>query len=121
MGKVFLDKLFDKILNKASNDILCIYTDYQSDYTEAYTCIIGVPVSSVEEIPNGLMGREFAADKFDQFIAKGEMPQAVVAKWQEIWKKDAELNRKYSYDFEVYGENAQNGENAEVSIYIAMK
>ena len=32
-----------------------------------------------------------------------------------------ELDRKYSYDFEVYGEKSQNGENSEVEIFIATK
>ncbi len=50
------------------------------------------------------------------------MPNATVnACWIEIWKKDKELNTKYTYDYEVYGENYQNGENSEVEIYIAVK
>lgn len=32
-----------------------------------------------------------------------------------------ELDRKYSYDFEVYGQKSPNGENSEVEIYIAKK
>ena len=47
------------------------------------------------------------------------MPNAVVNTWLEIWHKDKELKRKYSYDFEVYGAKSQNGENSEVEIYIA--
>jgi predicted transcriptional regulator YdeE len=49
------------------------------------------------------------------------MPKAVVETWQEIWSSDKSLNRKYTYDFEVYGEKSQNGLNSEVEIYIAMK
>lgn len=49
------------------------------------------------------------------------MPNAVVNTWREIWKKDKELDRKYSYDFEVYTEKSQNGENSEVEIYISKK
>lgn len=47
------------------------------------------------------------------------MPNAVMETWKEIWTKDNELNRKYTADFEVYGEKSQNGENSEVDIYIA--
>ncbi|MCT6723711.1 effector binding domain-containing protein, partial [Riemerella anatipestifer] len=98
-----------------------IYTDYKSNYTEEYTTIIGVPVSTLNEIPNGLVGREFEAENFQKFVAKGEMPNAVINTWIDIWNRDEELNRKYTYDFEVYGENSQKGQDSEVEIYIATK
>jgi len=47
------------------------------------------------------------------------MPTAVIDIWKEIWDNDKELNRKYSADFEVYGQKSQDPENAEVEIYIA--
>ena len=120
-GKFFSENLIEKIPNKSSYEIIAIYTDYKSDYTEDYTTIIGMPVSTLNEIPDGLIGREFHADQFKKFIAKGEMPQAVVNTWIDIWQRDQELNRKYAYDFEVYGEKSQHGENSEVEIYIGTK
>lgn len=110
-----------KIVNKESDDIYAIYTDYESDYTGEYTCVIGMKVNSLEQVPNDLIGREFQNGKYQRFTAKGEMPNAVVKAWKEIWSKDKELNRKYTADFEVYGESSQNGENSEVEIFIAIK
>ncbi|WPV64049.1 hypothetical protein [Chitinophaga sp. LS1] len=52
-----------------------------------------------------MAGREFQPEQFQKFTAKGAMPAAVGNCWMNIWQRDAELNRKYSYDFEVYGEN----------------
>jgi len=118
-GQFFAENVIEKIPNKISSQILCIYTDYKSNYTGEYTTIIGVPVSTLDEIPNELIGREFEADNFQKFVAKGETQSAVVNTWIDIWKRDEELNRKYSYDFEVYGEKSQNGENSEVEIFIA--
>ena len=118
-GKFFAENIIEKIPNKVSSDILSIYTDYKSNYADEYTTIIGMLVSTLDEIPVGLMGREFKAEKFQKFTAKGEIPNAVVNAWIDIWKRDKELHRKYSYDFEVYGENSQNGENSEVEIFIA--
>jgi len=108
-----------KIQNKKSDEIYSIYTDYESDYQGKYKTIIGQKVSSLDKVPNGLIGREFNGGKYQKFIAKGQMPNAVMEKWQEIWAKDKELNRKYTADFEVYGKKSQNGENSEVEIYIA--
>lgn len=120
-GQFFAQNIFEKIPNKLSNEVFAIYTDYKSNYTEDYTTIIGVPVSTLDEIPNGLIGREFQGENFQKFIAKGKMPNAVVDTWLAIWQKDKELNRKYTYDFEVYGEKSQNGANSEVEIFIATK
>lgn len=117
----YAENIFDKIPNKISNEILTIYTDYKSDFTEDYTTMIGVPVSTLDKIPDGLTGLEFQAENFQKFTAKGEMPNAVVNTWSDIWQRDKELNRKYSYDFEVYGERSQNGEHSEVEIFIATK
>ena len=120
-GQFFGEDVIAKIPNKVSNNIITIYTDYKSDYTDEYTTIIGIPVSTLDEIPNGLIGREFQSDDFRKFIAKGKMPNAVMDVWLDIWQQDKQLNRKYSYDFEVYGEKSQNGENSEVEIYLSTK
>ena len=119
-GRFFAENILEKIPNKLSSDIISIYTDYKSDYTDEYTTIIGVPVTTLDEIPSGLIGREFASDNFQKFTAKGAMPQAIIDVWLDIWQRDKELKRKYTYDFEVYGPKSQNGENAEVEIYLAV-
>lgn len=117
----FEAEVLENTPNKISNDVLSIYTDYESDFTGAYTTIIGVMVDTLDEVPQGLLGREFGPDKFDVFTAAGEMPMAVVNTWNEIWQKDKDLNRKYNYDFEVYGAESQQGANSKVAIYISVK
>ena len=120
-GQFFAENIIETIPNKISNHILAIYTDYESDYTGEYTTIIGVPVSTLDEIPSGLIGRGFEAGNFQKFVTRGELPNAVVNTWIDIWQRDKELNRKYSYDFEVYGENSNNGDKSEVEIYVAVR
>lgn len=117
----FAENIIGKIPNKCSLDILSIYTDYKSDFTDDYTTIIGLQVTTLDEIPEGLIGREFKPEKFQKFIAKGEMPKAVLDTWINIWQRDKELSRSYTHDIEVYGEKSQNGENSEVEIYLAVK
>ena len=120
-GDFFAENILERIPNKQSNEIYAIYTDYKSDFTDEYTTIIGVPVSSLNDIPEGLIGREFEAQNFQTFTAKGKMPDAVVETWMDIWKRDKELNRSYTYDLEIYGERSQDKNNPEVDIYIAVK
>lgn len=119
-GQFYGDNVPSKIPNKISDEIYSIYTDYESNYKGKYKTIIGQKVSSLDKVPNELIGREFNGGKYRKFVAKGQMPNAVVESWQEIWAKDKELNRKYTADFEVYGENSQNGEKSEVEIFIAI-
>ncbi|BCE14888.1 hypothetical protein RSC3_02244 [Bacillus paralicheniformis] len=40
--------------------------------------------------------------------------------WQEIWTWDEKNLRTYTGDFEVYDEQAENPENAQVVIYVAV-
>ncbi len=120
-GRFFTENIIEKIPNRINDEIYSIYTDYESDFTGKYTTIIGVKVSSLNEIPEGFIGREFKNQNFIKFTAKGTMPNAVAETWKEIWEKNKELNRSYTYDFEVYREKSQNGENSEVDIFIATK
>ncbi|MBN9293859.1 MAG: AraC family transcriptional regulator [Flavobacteriia bacterium] len=120
-GKFYTENVIEKIPNKTGNEVYSVYTDYESDHTGKYTTIIGSPVSSLDLIPDGLVGRTFEGANFKKFTAKGSMPNAIAETWKEIWQKDKELNRSYTYDFEVYGEKSQNSENSEVEIFIAVK
>lgn len=120
-GKFMGENLFSSIPNKASEDIFVIYTDYESDYQEKYTVIIGTKVSDLQEIPQGMVGREFPEQTFKKWIAKGEIPSALMKTWQEIWRNDKNLNRSYLYDLEVYGSKSQKGKNSEVEIWLGVR
>ncbi len=52
--------------------------NYESDYKGKYTAIIGLKVSSLKQIPDRLIGREFSGGKYQKFVAKGHMPNAVM-------------------------------------------
>ena len=118
-GQFFAENIMSKAENKIGDEIYSVYTDYKSDQTDEYTTILGVRVNNFDNIPNGLIGREFKTDTFTKFVAKGEMPNAAIEIWNEVWSRDNELNRKYTYDFEVYGKKSQNGQDSEVEIFIS--
>jgi len=114
------ENLIPQIPNKTDGAILSIYTDYESDYANPYTVVLGCRVSSLDEVPEGMVGRSFAGGEYDHRIAKGNLTQGVVYQaWVDIW--GTELDRAYTADFEVYGENAQNREDAEVEIFVALR
>jgi len=119
--RFYAEEIFNKIPNKESEDVYAVYTDYESDYTGKYTTIIGQRVTSLGNIPDGFVGREIKNEKLLRYKAKGEMPQAVLETWQEIWANDIALYRTYNADFEVYGEKSQQGVDSEVEIYIGVR
>jgi predicted transcriptional regulator YdeE len=109
----------NKIPNKISEDIYSIYTDYESDHNGDYTTIIGCKVDSLENISEGLIGKEIPTNDYQQFTAKGKFPECVQNTWGEIWNSGIE--RSYVADFEVYGEKYMNMADAEVDIFISVK
>ncbi|MGB0887190.1 MAG: GyrI-like domain-containing protein [Vicingaceae bacterium] len=119
-NKFMTENYVEKIPNKIDSSILAIYTNYQGDHTEPYDTIIACKVSSLKNIPEGMVGQEFTKGNYMKFIAKGDLTQGVVYNaWVNIWKKD--LERVHIADFEVYGENAQNPKDAEVNIFVSVK
>jgi len=108
-SQFYSEQVLSKIPNKENEAVYAIYTDYESDYTVKYTAIIGQQVSTLETIPEGLIGREIINDQLLKYTVIGEMPGAVIHTWKEIWENDKTLSRTYKADFEVYGQESQNG------------
>jgi len=108
-----------KIPNRISPDIICIYTDYEKDHTKPYTTILGCVVENLDRIPEGMKGKTIENSNYVKFTAQGKLSEGIVYnEWLKIWQSN--LERTFTCDFEVYGQNAQDSENAEVAIYIAI-
>ena len=120
-GRFWSEDIRNKVPNKISEDIHAVYTDYESDYNGAYTMLIGMPVSSLSNIPEGFESITIARDQYKKFVSKGKMPEAVVKTWMEIWQADKSLNRAYKADFTVHGPKYFDGDNAEVETYVSIK
>lgn len=114
------EEIQSKIPNKVSEDLFCIYTDYEKDRTKPYTTILGCKVENLDVVPENMLGKTIESANYEELIAKGNLSEGIVFnKWLEIWNSD--LDRSFTADFEVYGEKTQNPENAEVAIYIALQ
>lgn len=119
-NRFITEKILEQIPNKIDHSLYCIYTDYEKDHTKPYTTILGCKVSHLDTVPTGMVGKTFEEATYTKFVAKGNLLQAVVFnEWTKIW--NSELNRAFTADFEIYGEKAQNLENAEVDIFVALK
>jgi predicted transcriptional regulator YdeE len=117
-GKFMGQNISEKIPNKLTDDIYCIYTDYESDFNGPYTTIIGCKVSSLNDIPAGFIGRTIPESRYQVYKSTGKLSISLGKTWEDIWS--SELNRKYAADFDVYGERAKDFENGEVETYVSV-
>jgi len=119
--KFFAESIGQNIPNRKDQDtIYGVYTNYKSDYRGLYSLTIGAEVNLLDEIPPGMLIVEIPAASYLVFTAEGEMPQAIISAWNEIWmyfSTHTSQQRAYTTDFEVYDANHPQ----RVEIYIAVK
>lgn len=117
--RFFKENILSQIPNKINGNILALYTDYEGDYTKPYSWILGCEVSSLDQVPEGLVGKVIPESNYAVFTTQGEFPQGLIAVWQNIWKSG--LQRLYTSDFEVYRSDFDPQQNPEVKVYIAIE
>jgi predicted transcriptional regulator YdeE len=115
----FMDQaLLLQIDGRASDDIYCVYTDYEIDHTGFYTAILGCKVNSLTHIPDGFTGITIPAGKYQVYHLGGEFPGNVGEAWQQIWS--SATGRKYTADYDLYSAGAKSFEETAVKIYLAI-
>ena len=115
--KFFQEKILEKIPHKVGSTIYAVYTDYEDDYTKPYSYIVGCEVSTLDDIPEEMVGTVVPASSYAVYKTQGEYPQGLASAWQMIWK--APFKRAYTTDFEVYNPDFNPQTNPEVKVYIA--
>jgi len=114
------ENVIAQIPNKASGEIYSVYCEYEGDHNMPYTCLLGCKVESMDDIPEGMKAITIQGGDYKKVTTRGSMKEGFVYQaWDKIWQSD--LNRNYQTDFEIYGEKAQNPEDAEVDILVGVK
>ncbi|MCX7560946.1 effector binding domain-containing protein [Sulfitobacter sp. F26204] len=83
----------------ASEDIYCVYHDYEGGFMDPYRMTIGYRASSADA-PEGLHSAEVPKQSVVTYEVKGPQPESLISQWQAIWTGD--LNRSYLADYDVY-------------------
>ncbi|MDB6081643.1 MAG: hypothetical protein JWO53_915 [Chlamydiia bacterium] len=117
--KFFQENIAEKITNRTNQNLLAVYTAYEGDYMKPFTYIIACEVSSLDVIPEGLIGKEIASSSYAVFTAKGLFPQSMMQAWQKVW--NANITRAYRTDFEVYSPDFNPQASPEVKIYVSIQ
>lgn len=84
----------------ASQNVYCVYHEYEGGFLDPYRMTIGYRVSAATEIPAGLYRAQIAEQDMATFRAEGPQPETLIGQWQAIWQGD--LNRAYIADYDIY-------------------
>lgn len=115
-GRFFKEQILQRISNRASDDIYCIYTDYESDYRGKYTTILGCRVLDNENAVEGLTKIEIQQSEYLQFSAVGV--ENVGHVWKHVWETD--YPRKYTADFDVYEAGESEMDKMRITTYLSV-
>jgi predicted transcriptional regulator YdeE len=115
--------LADRIPDRTDAAVLYgVYTDYESDYREAYSHLIACEVSNGGKALPAMTTLTIPAAKYLVFAGNGngELPGVVIQTWGAVWQyfeREARDKRAYTVDFERHDQR----EPSRVEIYIAVK
>lgn len=114
------EDVINRIPDKAGNDIYCIYTEYEGDFMQPYTTLIGCAVDKHSAVlPAGMKSVTISGGKYMKLTARGRLADGVVIReWSKVWESD--LARAYLGDFEVYPAGIDM-DNAEIDIFVGVK
>ncbi len=114
----------EKIPNRADQNLLAVYTDYENDQNGEYTYLIGARVTSTADVPAGLTLKEIPAGSY-AILETEKGPAALILPkiWQQLWSmsaKDLGGQRAFQADYEIYPPGF-DPQNAQVTLHIGLK
>ncbi len=100
------DNLASKIPNKLGIDLMAVYTDYESGHDGHYTYLLGLPVSSIQNVPAKFVAKHIPGGRYSVVTSnRGPVARIVPETWQRICSMSAgELGgiRSFRSDSEIY-------------------
>ncbi len=118
-GRFMAENIGGQLPSKLSEEIYCVYCEYEGDHNKPYTTLIGYSVPSDTNLPEGMKSFEIKPSEYAIFKSEGDLTGgAVVGTWNEIWQTS--LDRTYAADFEIYGKEAEDPKNGKIEIFIGI-
>jgi predicted transcriptional regulator YdeE len=91
------------ISGKRSGELICAYTEYESDMNGTYTTILGFKVADDAKQTNKVRSYKIPAASYRVFISPDARPETVAQTWMQIWQ--SEIPRAYQTDYDIYQED----------------
>ena len=112
------DNTLAKIPNKVNpNRSFSGYTDYTRPVTfeNSYLYILGSFVTTLDVVPEGMVGGHVPETKYAVFTLKGPADVVVPEFWQELWATEHDFERAFSFDYELY-----DSATDDIKVYISI-
>lgn len=117
--KLFDEEILSRIPNKMSSEFVALYCDYASDHTGPYSFVMGSQVSSLDDIPSGMVAKILPATSYAVFHVTGEYPSSIINTWNAIWNSD--IKRTFTGDFQVYPATFNQDKAKELDLFLAIQ
>ncbi len=114
--KFMSEDIQSKISDRYSDDLYCVYTDYETDHTGWYTAVIGCRVTDAGN--DGMFVALVPSGSYKVYNPEGKFPDCVANTWMQIWEDGA--NRNYLADYDLYKAGAKSFEETETEIHIGI-
>jgi predicted transcriptional regulator YdeE len=122
--RFFAENVAAQFPNRTNGNLYVVYSEYESDEYGEYNYLLGVPVSSINNLPAGMI---YAAIPTGEYAIikteKGSVAEVVRGAWKYIWNMStSELGgkREFLTDYEIYDERSSDPENAQVEIHLGL-
>jgi predicted transcriptional regulator YdeE len=123
--RFFSEDIVDKLIHRTGDDFYVVYSNYASDEYGEYDYLIGMPVSSLDNLPEGITYSAIPTGDYAVMTSeKGPVAKVVVDVWKYIWTMPTEElggKRTFLTDYEVYDGRAADPTDAEVEIHIGIE
>jgi predicted transcriptional regulator YdeE len=122
--RFFGENLLAQMRDRAGESLYVVYSNYESDEYGDYDYLLGVPVSSIDNLPAGMTFAAIPTGEYAVFTSQtGPVAEVVRDAWKEIWSMPHEElhgSRAFIADYEVYDRRAEDPAHAQVEIHLGL-
>lgn len=113
--KFMSENIASQIASRLSDDIYCVYTDYENDHTGWYTVVLGCQVTGPNDV-DGMFTALIPKGNYRLYKPEGKFPCCVADTWRQIWLDES--SRNYIADYDLYKAGAESFEQTKTEIYV---
>jgi predicted transcriptional regulator YdeE len=117
--------LASKIPNKIGINLTAVYTDYEGRLDGQYTYLLGLPVSSILNVPANFVAKYIPSGRYSIVTSeRGPIKRVVPETWQRICSMSmVELGgiRSFRADYEIYDQRSADPEKAQIEVHVGLR
>ena len=107
--RFYLEDIPEQLDFSVDDTVYLLYTDYTEASKQGFSVWLGMQTEEDAPLPSGFRRLGVHEATYYQFDAESELPEDMLALWDEVHAQEAQLHRLYRCDIECYpdGESAQ--------------